>query len=130
MSSIVTRGYGVARQGIITRGYGRALEDIIDDAIEEVTGIRPKRKGRSRQSRRGRDEEQEVEHYTLEVSLKRVNDTVIDVPIRNKIMESIQKNEGLRMKVTHLEVASETSDDDTRIKVTATIKKGLKKPKK
>ena len=124
MSTLITRGYGQARQGIITWGYGRALEEIIEDVIEEVTGRKTKGKGRSRQSRLRRDEQQGVEVYTLEVSLKRINDEVlIDEPIRNKIMERVEDHEGLRMKVSNIEVKSVNKDDDTNIIVTARIKR-------
>lgn len=126
MSTIITRGFGQAKQGLITRGYGRSLEEAIVAAIEEVTGVKTKRKGRSRQGKLRRDEEYGIEHYTLEVSLSRINDTNIEQPIKNKILESIEKNDSLRMKVSSVNVVSETTEDDTKITVTATIKRKKK----
>jgi hypothetical protein len=121
MSTIITRGYGQARQGIITRGYGRSLEQIIEEAIEDVTGLRSKKKGRSRASRTRRDEESGVEEYTLEVTLSKVNGILIDEPIRNKILENIQKDEGLKLKVSDVRVKSVTTETETNITVRAMI---------
>lgn len=92
MSTIITKGYGLAREAIITKGYGRRIEAIVEEAVRRAGA----RRGGSKSRRR---KEEQCDEFIIDVCLLEVNSEKFIDPIRAHIQESIERDGNLSIKV-------------------------------